>query len=73
MLIALRILLHWKGVVRVLGPSHGRPYLSIVSVVVESAVLYAAASVCFLVAFLAESPIQDVLLPILGEIQVRFF
>lgn len=50
----------------------GSEYISITSMMVESAALYTANGLIFLVSYAVNSPIQNLALPVLGQTQVRF-
>jgi len=53
-----------------MGARYGSNYISLVSMLVESAALYSAWALAFLITFARESAIQNLLLPALGQVQV---
>ncbi|KAF7329172.1 hypothetical protein MKEN_00177800 [Mycena kentingensis (nom. inval.)] len=67
--IAAKILWVRRHLVDVLGRQHARQYTSIAALLVESAALYAFWSTAFIVSYARASPMKDVLLPSLGQIQ----
>jgi hypothetical protein len=46
-------------------------YISVASMIVESAALYTVVGIMFIVSYATNSVAENVLLPILGEVQVR--
>ena len=69
-LIILRLLLQRRRILKVLGPEHGKRYTSIAAMIVEPAALYLSINLCFLVPFVANSPVQQTFLLILSQVQV---
>ncbi|KZT10352.1 uncharacterized protein LAESUDRAFT_421856 [Laetiporus sulphureus 93-53] len=77
--LALHILLTFAIVVRILDirrmiirystKRHGKLYISIVTVLIESELLYTIVAIFALVVFAVKSPIQTALLPLLGQMQ----
>ncbi|KAJ7708216.1 hypothetical protein B0H17DRAFT_1273970 [Mycena rosella] len=78
--IALNILLTISIVIRIwfvrrqirtlLGTQHSGQYISIAAMLIESAALYAVWSTVFLVSYARQSPLENILLPAQGQIQV---
>ncbi|KAF7329198.1 hypothetical protein MKEN_00180400 [Mycena kentingensis (nom. inval.)] len=67
--ITARILLVRRELRGILGADHAKQYVSVVAMVIESAALYAVWSLAFLIAFALHSPIRDMFLPVLGQVQ----
>ncbi len=70
-LIIIRLLIIRRQVKAIIGSSHGTHYTSIVAILVESASLYSAWALVFLITYARDSWVQNILLPPLGQIQVR--
>ncbi|KAK0466160.1 uncharacterized protein EV420DRAFT_1510226 [Desarmillaria tabescens] len=68
-LIASRLLLLRRRADAVLGPSHGSHYTSVVTIMVESAALYSLWALVFLITYARNDPVQNILLPPLGQIE----
>ncbi|KAK0209099.1 hypothetical protein DFS33DRAFT_503470 [Desarmillaria ectypa] len=68
-LIATRLLLIRQRANAVLGPNHGSHYTSVVAIMVESAVLYSLWALVFLITYARNNPVQNILLPPLGQIE----
>ena len=69
--IVLRLLTFRYRIVSVLGPQYGTQYTSIAAMIVESAALYSAVSITFLVLFGIGNPVSQVLIQSLNQFQVR--
>lgn len=70
LLIVLRLLIHRHRAREYLGATHATNYTSIVAMLVESSALYTAFSLIFIVSYVRKSAVQNLFLPVLGEIQV---
>ncbi|THU90412.1 hypothetical protein K435DRAFT_912160 [Dendrothele bispora CBS 962.96] len=68
-LIATRLLIARYHVRALMGVRYGNNYISIVSMLVESAALYSVWALAFLITFAQGSPVQNLLLPALGQVQ----
>ncbi|PPQ94610.1 hypothetical protein CVT25_011404 [Psilocybe cyanescens] len=68
--ICARLLFFRTRVRKVLGHNHGSDYTSIAAMVVESAAIYSAFSLCFLIPFALNHPIQNTFIQMLGEVQI---
>lgn len=68
LMIAGRVLAMRQQVVEVLGEEHARPYTSVISIVIESAALYSVVSLAFLIAYVKNSPAQNVLIDMLTQV-----
>ncbi|SJL15723.1 uncharacterized protein ARMOST_19227 [Armillaria ostoyae] len=68
-LIIIRLLIIRRQVKAIIGSSHGTHYTSIVAILVESASLYSAWALVFLITYARDSWVQNILLPPLGQIQ----
>lgn len=55
----------------ILGPEVARVYTSIVAMLIESASLYTVVALLAIIACARRIPMQDALLPMLGQLQVR--
>ncbi|KAH7908983.1 hypothetical protein BJ138DRAFT_1011730 [Hygrophoropsis aurantiaca] len=69
-LIVVRLLLIRHRLTSVLGGNHGSHYTSIAALIVESASLYTASSLLFLIPFALKSPVANLFIQIMGEIQI---
>ena len=69
--IVLRLLTFRYRIVSVLGPTYGTQYTSIAAMIIESAALYSAVSVTFLVLFGIGNPVSQVFIQSLNQFQVR--
>ena len=67
----MRILVYRYHTVRVLGTAHGRQYLTIAAMIIESASLFSVMALIFLVTYAVNHPIQYVFAQVLSQIQVR--
>jgi len=70
--IVLRLLTFRYRVVSVLGPKYGTQYTSIAAMIIESAALYSAVSITFLVLFGVGNAVSQVFLQSLIQFQVSF-
>ena len=68
--ICARLLFYRRRVSSVLGPNHGTQYTSVAAMIVESASLYSAFALLFLIPFALNNPIQNTFIQLMGEIQV---
>ncbi|KAG7094109.1 hypothetical protein E1B28_007724 [Marasmius oreades] len=69
LLIVLRLLIYRHRITRAMGPMHGSHYTSLVAMVVESAAIYSTFALCFLVPFAVNSPVAQLFLQGLAQIQ----
>ncbi|KAH7918948.1 hypothetical protein BV22DRAFT_887473 [Leucogyrophana mollusca] len=69
-LIVARLLVTRHRLAKILGLSHGSHYTSIAALVIESASLYTAFSLLFLVPFAVNNPVANVFIQVMGEIQI---
>lgn len=53
----------------VLSTSHSRTYTSIAAMLVESAALYSATALLFIITYARNSNVQNIVLPLLGQVQ----
>lgn len=70
LLITARLLMYRHRARVQLGVNHGTPYTSIAAMLVESSALYSTVSLIFIISYARNSPIQNLVLPILGQVQV---
>ncbi|KAF8584407.1 hypothetical protein K439DRAFT_1567113, partial [Ramaria rubella] len=69
-LISLRILLQRRNIQKYMGATHGRQYTSIMAMLIESSALYSTFSLLFIVTYVTSSNIQNLVLPMLAEVQI---
>ncbi|TEB33420.1 hypothetical protein FA13DRAFT_1708233 [Coprinellus micaceus] len=65
-----RLMFMRRKIRRLLGPKHDSPYTSVIAMLVESASLYTAWALVFMVCYAKGDIFQNVVLPSLGHIQV---
>ncbi|EIN04127.1 hypothetical protein PUNSTDRAFT_76736 [Punctularia strigosozonata HHB-11173 SS5] len=68
-LIVVRLLYMRYKLRKVMGPHHRSPYLSISTILVESAFLYCAVGLAFIITYARNDPAQNIFLPVLGQVQ----
>ena len=71
LLIVARLMLYRRRVRSALGSTHGMHYTSLAAMVVESAGIYSAYSLLFLVPFAMNHPLAQLFLQGLSPVQVR--
>ena len=70
-MIATQLLsMKWK-VARALGKQHAKEYIPVLAIIIESTALFALASIVFLVLTGLNHPAQQIILPMLPQIEVR--
>ena len=69
--IAVRLLMMRRSVVSSLGPEHAKMYISVTSMMIESAALYSITGLIFIVSYAVNSNVQNLALPVLGQVMVR--
>ena len=69
LLIAGRLLLV-RYRTRVAFHSQDSPYLTVSAMLIESAFIYSSVGLIFLISFAVNSPVQNLALPLLGQVQV---
>ncbi|KAJ7074796.1 hypothetical protein C8F01DRAFT_1361360 [Mycena amicta] len=67
--IIIRILVAGRHIQDVLGEDHSKRYVSIAAMLIESAALYAIWSLVFLICYARNTPLQNILLSSLGQVQ----
>jgi hypothetical protein len=70
-LITVRLLLYRRIVLGVLPEDHAREYVSLLTIVVESASLYSVFAIIFLVTYATNHPVNAVFLTVASFTQVR--
>ena len=55
-----------------MGEEHAKSYTSLIAVVVESAAVYAVVALVFIVAYWRNSYVQNLALPVMAQVMVRF-
>ncbi|KAI9062692.1 hypothetical protein FKP32DRAFT_1723636 [Trametes sanguinea] len=68
-LITVRLLTYRRSLLKYLPAAHSKPYLSLCSVLVESAALYSAFAVAFLVSYAIKAPINALWLAVASAAQ----
>ncbi|KAG2068818.1 hypothetical protein BDR04DRAFT_1078945 [Suillus decipiens] len=68
--IVLRLLTYRYRISSALGSSYGTQYTSIAAMIVESAALYSAFSVAFLILFNLNNPISEIFIEALTQVQI---
>ena len=73
LMIAVKLILHSRSVRNAIGAPAGVAglYKALVTMLVESYVLYAVSSILVIGTWFAQSPITDAFLPLLSQAQVR--
>ncbi|TFK55089.1 hypothetical protein OE88DRAFT_1642333 [Heliocybe sulcata] len=69
-LILARLMYHRLEVTRSLGHAYGTYYTSVAAMLVESASLYAACSLLFLVPYVLNHPLQNIFMQVLSQVQI---
>ncbi|ESK95478.1 hypothetical protein Moror_12748 [Moniliophthora roreri MCA 2997] len=67
--IVARLLVYRYRITKVMGNRHGRQYTGIVSMIIESSLLYTSFQLIFIVTFALEHPIQPLFLQPLSQVQ----
>ena len=70
-IVARLLVFRWR-ISRALGSKFGSQYTSIAAMLIESAVIYSAGALLFLVPFALNSPLSNMFIQVLSEIQVCF-
>ncbi|KAI0258330.1 hypothetical protein BC834DRAFT_975244 [Gloeopeniophorella convolvens] len=68
--IVIRLLVYRRRISLLMGRHHGSQYTSIAAMIIESASIYSAFSIFFLVPFGMNSPVSEIVLQSLSEIQI---
>ncbi|KAK0473977.1 hypothetical protein IW261DRAFT_1403895 [Armillaria novae-zelandiae] len=68
--IVMRLFLFRYRISKAMGPSYGRQYTSIASMIVESSFLYTSFQLLFIVPFGLSSPVQTIFIQPLSQVQV---
>ena len=69
LLIVLRLLYVRRRLSKALSSSHTRTYISIATMLVESAALYSTTALIFIITYARNSAVQNLVLPVLGQVQ----
>lgn len=69
-LILVRLFQYRYEMTRSLGKAHGKYYTSVAAMLVESASLYAACSLLFLVPYVLNHPLQNIFMQVLSQVQI---
>jgi hypothetical protein len=70
-LITVRLMAGQRVVQKVLGTSHSVPYVSVASMIIESAALYSVVGIFYIAVLVTGNPGQNVLSPVIGQAMVR--
>lgn len=71
--IVLRILLYRRRIVRALGSAHGKQYLTIAAMIIESASIFTVAALIFIITYVVNHPIQYFFGQILSQMQASVY
>ena len=69
LLIVLRLLYVRRRLSKALSSSHTRTYISVATMLVESAALYSITALIFIITYARNSAVQSLVLPVLGQVQ----
>ena len=70
-LITIRLILHRQSVItNALPPEHTVHHLSVATIVIESAALYSAVGLCFLVSYAINNPLNQIFMALASSCQV---
>ena len=72
LLIIIRLVIIRNGLRATLGKQHTKTYTSLIAIMVESASIYTTVGLIYIVAFARNWKVQNVVLPVLGQVMVRF-
>lgn len=72
-LIVLRLLLARNQLKAVFGAEYAQNYTSLIAIIIESAAIYSVTSIIYLIAFARNSNVQNLVIPVLGQVMVKFF
>ncbi|KAL0954452.1 hypothetical protein HGRIS_003428 [Hohenbuehelia grisea] len=65
-----RLLMHRRNISHAMGGNYGLQYVSLAAIIVESALLYSAFLLMFLVPYTMDHPVQNAFLQLFGEAQM---
>jgi len=68
-LIMIRLFMYRRSILRVLPEEHGRDYVSLATIVVESAALYSVFALIFVITFATNNPLSQIFLSIASAAQ----
>lgn len=69
-LITIRLLMHRKKILATLPEDHARHYISLATIIIESAALYSVFAVIFLITYAVNNPINQIFLSMASASQV---
>ena len=69
-LITTRLVLHRREIVDILPPEHAACYLSMTSIIIESAALYSVTALVFIISYALDNPINQIFLSLASACQV---
>ena len=72
-LIVARLLYIRTTIRKILANDYGRTYVSVATMLIESAALYSITALIFIVTYARNSNVQNLVLPVLGQVQVMHF
>jgi hypothetical protein len=70
-LISIRLLMHRRTTLRSLPAEHAKHYLSIATIIVESATLYSVFALCSIITYAINNPLNLIFLSLSSSCQVR--
>jgi hypothetical protein len=68
-----RLLWKRRTIITLLGKEHSKVYIGVAAMLVESAVLYSVFGVIFIGTYFKQNPVTNLVIPILGTLEVSFF
>ncbi|KAF9463671.1 hypothetical protein BDZ94DRAFT_1163508 [Collybia nuda] len=68
-LISVRLLIMRSRSKHIQGPDSSSPYITVSAMLVESAFIYSSTGLAFLISYAINSPVQNLFLPLLGQVQ----
>jgi hypothetical protein len=71
-LITIRLLMHRRTIMNSLPEDHAKQYISLATIIVESAALYSVFAVIFLITYAVNNPINQIFLSVASSSQVDF-
>ncbi|KAF8808158.1 hypothetical protein BYT27DRAFT_7097781 [Phlegmacium glaucopus] len=68
-LITIRLVLYRRRVIATLAPEHGKHYVSLATIMIESAALYSAFALLFIITYALNNPINQIFLGVASSAQ----
>ena len=70
-LITIRLLLFRRQVASALSPEYGKQYVSLATIIIESAAIYSLFALLFIISYAVNNPINQIFLTLASISQVR--